>query len=293
MRNKLYWYWILGLAIFIAAAALLIWRQPHTPPQPPPGALEVHWQPSLNRRVGIDEPFTLTLPLPATSGQIRSALTLNVSTPWRLRALGHNRYRILPRHFWPQDTLIVAQLNLPRLFPRLSSSVRTSSDHMSTDDGRIIDVNLTHQMMTIYEAHHLVRTMAVSTGVFPNHTTPTGTFWIWRRVADDHMQGGTPGTPGYYNLPHVPWAQYIVGGVAIHGAYWNRRFGVPRSHGCIQLATRTFNPHPQGISENAGWLWHFAHLGTPVIVSGTTPEQPDRLLSYPPPPPVRHFASTV
>jgi lipoprotein-anchoring transpeptidase ErfK/SrfK len=126
-----------------------------------------------------------------------------------------------------------------------------------------------------------VRTMPVSTGAPPNYVTPTGTFWIFRRVRLDRMRGGTPGEPGAYDVPHVPFSQYIFGGIAIHGAYWNRRFGVPRSHGCIQLATREYNPDPTGVAEDAGWLWHWAHLGDPVMVTGSTPDRPTVPARYP------------
>lgn len=39
-----------------------------------------------------------------------------------------------------------------------------------------------------------------------------------------------------YELRDVPWIQYFASGYAIHGAYWHDVFGVPRSHGCINLA---------------------------------------------------------
>ena len=40
-----------------------------------------------------------------------------------------------------------------------------------------------------------------------------------------------------FELRDVPYVQYFDdGGHAIHGAYWHDRFGVPKSHGCINLA---------------------------------------------------------
>lgn len=41
---------------------------------------------------------------------------------------------------------------------------------------------------------------------------------------------------GAYELRDVPWIQYFAAGYALHGAYWHDVFGVPRSHGCINLA---------------------------------------------------------
>ncbi len=41
---------------------------------------------------------------------------------------------------------------------------------------------------------------------------------------------------GSYELRDVPWIQYFAAGYALHGAYWHDVFGVPRSHGCINLS---------------------------------------------------------
>ncbi len=41
---------------------------------------------------------------------------------------------------------------------------------------------------------------------------------------------------GGYELRDVPWIQYFAAGYALHGAYWHDVFGIPRSHGCINLA---------------------------------------------------------
>jgi lipoprotein-anchoring transpeptidase ErfK/SrfK len=41
---------------------------------------------------------------------------------------------------------------------------------------------------------------------------------------------------GGFELRDVPWIQYFAAGYALHGAYWHDVFGIPRSHGCINLA---------------------------------------------------------
>ena len=73
-----------------------------------------------------------------------------------------------------------------------------------------------------------------------------------------------------FELRDVPYVQYFHEGFAIHAAYWHDRFGIPRSHGCINLAPidalRVFRftdpPVPEG--------WHGiqieANKGTVVIV---------------------------
>lgn len=67
---------------------------------------------------------------------------------------------------------------------------------------------------------------------------------------------------GSFELRDVPWIQYFSRGFAIHGAYWHDVFGIPRSHGCINLAPIdariVFNwtdpPVPPG--------WHGLNIGT-------------------------------
>jgi lipoprotein-anchoring transpeptidase ErfK/SrfK len=39
-----------------------------------------------------------------------------------------------------------------------------------------------------------------------------------------------------FELRDVPWIQYFASGYAVHGAYWHDVFGIPRSHGCVNLA---------------------------------------------------------
>src|SRR6478735_2415651 len=67
---------------------------------------------------------------------------------------------------------------------------------------------------------------------------------------------------GTFELRDVPWIQYFSKGFALHGAYWHDVFGIPRSHGCINLAPidarLVFNwtdpPVPPG--------WHGLNIGS-------------------------------
>ena len=147
---------------------------------------------------------------------------------------------------------------------------RPAAVALASKDGKWININLSRQTLTAYRGNRVIRSMPISSGV-PGWATPTGIFWIYRKVADDRMRGYDPKQNTHWDVRHVPWAQYLRGGIAIHGAWWNRDFGIPRSHGCIQVPTQTFNPHPQGVPEDAGWLYRFTALGTPVRIVGTTP----------------------
>ncbi len=55
-----------------------------------------------------------------------------------------------------------------------------------------------------------------------------------------------------YELPGVPWTSFFEPetGVAFHGTYWHNNFGIPMSHGCVNMRT-----------HEAKWLFRWA---TPV-----------------------------
>jgi lipoprotein-anchoring transpeptidase ErfK/SrfK len=284
MRQRFGLIWTISLAIFILAAAILAWRQTHAGApslKPAPGVLTAQWWPPAGRVAGTRLRLWLTVPLPTTATRVSTALRVRGASRPHIVAAGPDRFEVAPpAGGWPESRRIQFTLRLKTLYPDLPNLTASSRDTIATDDHTIV-VNLTHQLMQVYQGDRLVRTMPVSTGAAPGYETPSGTFWIWRRVRVDHMRGGSPGSPGAYDVPHVPFAQYIYGGIAIHGAYWSRAFGVPRSHGCIQLATRTFNPDKAGVPEDAGWLWHWARLGDPVIVTGSTPARPESPSPYP------------
>jgi lipoprotein-anchoring transpeptidase ErfK/SrfK len=97
----------------------------------------------------------------------------------------------------------------------------------------------------------------------PGFGTPTGTFRIFSRVANETMDSLTIGIPrtaaeGYY-LKNVLYTQYFAdGGVALHSNYWQPEwvFGQANtSHGCVGLRT-----------ADAAYFWSFAGNGTRVVV---------------------------
>lgn len=113
---------------------------------------------------------------------------------------------------------------------------------------RWFDVDLSDQRMYAYEGDTLVRTFVVSTGTWQTPTL-TGRFKVWVKLRSAPMSG-----PGYY-LPNVPHIMYYDGDYGIHGAYWHNNFGVPMSHGCINLSL-----------PDAEWAYDFASVGTVVNI---------------------------
>lgn len=160
---------------------------------------------------------------------------------------------------------------------------------------RWIDVSIEQQTLVLWEGKKPVFTTLVSTGQDglgdPKTTksTPLGVFRIQSKHVTTTMDssersahsGGAAPAPGEspteddkhagdFELRDVPYVQYFHEGYAIHSAYWHDRFGLARSHGCVNLAPidalRVFRftdpPVPEG--------WHGTNVepgkGTAVVV---------------------------
>jgi len=111
-----------------------------------------------------------------------------------------------------------------------------------------IIVVLSTQRVYAFDKSILQNTFIVSTGT-ANTPTVEGEFTIYLKYEADRMTG-----PGY-DLDDVPWTMYFFEGYALHGTYWHSNFGLPMSHGCVNLET-----------QDAQWLYDFAPLGTWVLV---------------------------
>ncbi|MDQ3811905.1 MAG: L,D-transpeptidase family protein [Chloroflexota bacterium] len=140
------------------------------------------------------------------------------------------------------------------------SAVRLPRAPERTYPGRWIDADLREPAMLVaYEDDRPVMSTLTIKGRIAS-ATPTGTFTISRRVADETMDSSTLGvpvnSPDGYRLEHVLYTQYFTGdGASIHYNYWSSNFGYSGSHGClgVDLAGSEF-------------LWNWASLGTRVVI---------------------------
>lgn len=171
---------------------------------------------------------------------------------------------------------------------------------------RWIEIDLSEQVLVLWEGTKPVFATLVSTGRpavgDPDTTTatPRGTFRVYakhisatmdsdegvskRKQAEDGLEPGDEGYipekgdgtygvtlrrgHGLFQLRDVPYIQYFEKQYAIHGAYWHDVFGIPRSHGCVNLAPAdalrvfkfTDDPVPEG--------WHGLNVdrGTAVVI---------------------------
>ncbi len=114
--------------------------------------------------------------------------------------------------------------------------------------GRWIEVNLTSQTLTAWQGDTPVNTFVISSGKWSTQTLP-GTFHIYIKLRTARMIGLD------YDTPDVPNTMYYDGDFAIHGAYWHNSFGVPVSHGCVNMRV-----------PDSAWLFDWASIGTLVKI---------------------------
>lgn len=106
------------------------------------------------------------------------------------------------------------------------------------DEEPWIHVDVSEQTLVLYRGTTPLYATLVSTGL-EGHETPRGEFTIRRKFVSDTMANlGPDAGDDSYRIDDVPWTQYFAGSVALHGAFWHHRFGLRRSHGCVNLAPR-------------------------------------------------------
>jgi lipoprotein-anchoring transpeptidase ErfK/SrfK len=113
---------------------------------------------------------------------------------------------------------------------------------------RRIEIDLSEQQLYGWEGKKLAYYFEISSGK-KSTPTPTGKFAIATKYRYSRMRGSD------YDIPDVPYAMYFYKGYAIHGAYWHNKFGIPVSHGCVNLRV-----------EDARKLYNWSALGTSVVV---------------------------
>lgn len=109
-----------------------------------------------------------------------------------------------------------------------------------------IEVNLITQILTCFENNNLIFSTAVSTGQL-GMETPHGNFNINDKLPARNMSTSSRLADDVIPLVGVPWCSFFTEqGHAFHGTYWHDNFGVPMSHGCVNMR-----------NEDAKWLFRW------------------------------------
>ncbi len=134
--------------------------------------------------------------------------------------------------------------------------LRPISPYIPLEQKRI-EINLAGQTVICYEGEQAVFfTRCASGAVFSyadgsaeDFRTPKGEHVVLLKQPSRHMQGGVEGEDDYFDLPGVPWNIFFTySGIAIHGTYWHNDYGVPRSHGCVNVSP-----------EAARWIYRWTY----------------------------------
>ena len=123
------------------------------------------------------------------------------------------------------------------------------------DEEKHIVVDLSTQLVTAFEGDKLVFSERCASGV-KGTDTPKGEFRTYHKGPSVHMtnEGDALENESVYSLPGVPWCSFFTGaGNAFHGTYWHNDYGLPRSHGCVNLP-----------SESAKFIYRWSRPNVPA-----------------------------
>src|SRR5215207_7517250 len=123
------------------------------------------------------------------------------------------------------------------------------------DEEKRIVVDLSAQLVTAFEGEKLVFSERCASGV-KGTDTPKGEFRTYHKGPSVHMtnEGDALENESVYSLPGVPWCSFFTGaGNAFHGTYWHNDYGLPRSHGCVNLP-----------SESAKFIYRWSRPNVPA-----------------------------
>jgi lipoprotein-anchoring transpeptidase ErfK/SrfK len=149
---------------------------------------------------------------------------------------GNTWYRINPNFYGGVDMLWV-----PAEGMRPITREEIVPINPDVQEKRII-VDVIQQSLSCFEGKNEVYYCRVSTGAkfdmygnaVDKWATPIGQHRVARKYVTLQMSGGTTGAS--YDLPGIGWTTiFVTGGVAFHSTFWHNDFGVPRSHGCVNL----------------------------------------------------------
>lgn len=142
----------------------------------------------------------------------------------------------------------LADASVVRVGQRIGIPAGAAAGAPNAEGRRWIEIDLTDQTLTAWQGDVPVLYADISSGKLGTPTV-TGSYRITSKFESQTMIGED------YTLPDVPWVMYFHGSYAIHGAYWHNAFGVPTSHGCINMRV-----------DEARALYAWAERGTEVVV---------------------------
>jgi hypothetical protein len=124
-----------------------------------------------------------------------------------------------------------------------------------------VEVDLEKQTLTCYEGQRVAFTTLVSSGIgrvegdpqtdLATHREETHVLLKQpsRHMSNRPYKEDQVVVGDIFDLPGIPWNTFFhLSGTAIHGTYWHNDFGIPRSHGCLNVSC-----------EAARWIYRWVH----------------------------------
>ncbi len=170
--------------------------------------------------------------------------TVYHATETHVDASGRVWYNTADEYTSKEDNIGATNHWVPAVLTRKIEEDTWNAINPHTPDKRI-EVNLGKQLVTCYEGDNAVLTSRCASGAAfklgeetVDFGTPRGEFKAILKMPSRHMRApeAERGSSAWFDLPGVPWNTFFtLEGVAIHGTYWHNDFGVPRSHGCVNV----------------------------------------------------------
>ena len=186
----------------------------------------------------------------------QEAITIEPALAGRFEWIDDSQVRWVPAKNLPYNTSITVRIKPGPDGPRSvagSYFERPAVLSFTTEQDKIIDVDVTRQVMTLIQEGRAVQTLPVATGV-PGADTPIGQFYVEYKMPVARFRGVNV-NGSRYDIPDVKWVLSFQGDYTIHGAYWRSGFGAPGSNGCISLT-----------DANAKLVYDWAPEGTLVRI---------------------------
>jgi lipoprotein-anchoring transpeptidase ErfK/SrfK len=210
-------------------------------PEPAQGRISVKSQPTL----------TFTQPIRDRKAAV-AALAMEPAIPGRWEWTDEKTVKFTPATgAFPYDTDVTIKVKAGPAGARSTAGSFFENEAIleyRTESDKLIDVDVTRQVMTLYEKGKQVNTFKVGTGV-PGADTPLGDFTVEYKMPTARFQG-TNVTGARYDIPDVKWVLAFMGDYTIHGVYWRGNFGERGSNGCVGLsdedAKTVFDWAPEG-----------------------------------------------
>lgn len=269
-HNRRWWLWgsLVLTAVFLLIAFFLVTNTrlfPHTAvagqssptantaslplTSPVPGATPLNSQVSPTPQIQVTETAVPTIPptLTPTATTTPHLLPKNV-----FKSSDHD-----PRPTWtltptPTSTPTPTHTPMPTFVAPQADAPAGRRPLGVGPTERWVDVNLSTQTLVAYEGDTAVLSTLISSGTW-EYPTVTGQFRIYVTFESQTMDGRRLGYD--YYLENVPYVMYFYADYALHGTFWHNNFGMPMSHGCVNMRT-----------AEAGWLYSWVSIGTLVNV---------------------------